>query len=406
VSLFMRGQTFWSQFYVGGIRYQESTRTSNRRQAELVEKKLREQVQLQHLGITRVDPYITFGEITAKFIANGMAKPFHLDRLKQILPFCEQVPVLRMTKGLANEYRSWRHRERALTEATVNRDLACIRHILFWALDEGLIATNPLARLRLVQERRIKARVMGVLEEDGLLEVAAPHLRRMIVTSLYTGMRRGELLNQLWEHIDFERNVLYVTRSKTAGGEGREIPLARKVIEVLQEIRRSSGYVFQFHGDRIRSYKTAWKFATSAALPYHFRFHDLRHTANTRMMESGTIADVRKAILGHSTGREINARYTHVELPVKREAINKLELWVEQQKRRLREQRSEGGKNDSSEASRPATGPGNHVAESSAKAVGEEITRRRRARTMRKTTEESLRSQDQLDDRGTRTSET
>ena len=277
MSLFLRGQVFWSQFYVDGIRYQESTGTSNRRQAEAVEKKLREQVQLQHMGITQADPYITFGELTAKFIANGMAKPFHLDRLKQILPFCEQVPVLRMTKGLASEYRSWRHRQRKLTEATLNRDLACIRHILFWALDEGLIAANPLARLKLIQERRIKARVLGVLEEDDLLEVAAPHLRQMIVTALYTGMRRGELLNQRWEHVDFERKVLYVTRSKTAGGEGREVPLAAKVAEVLQDIRQPSGYIFQFQGDRIRSYKTAWKFATSTALPFHFRFHDLRH---------------------------------------------------------------------------------------------------------------------------------
>jgi hypothetical protein len=62
------------------------------------------------------------------------------------------------------------------------------------------------------------------------------------------------------------------------------------------------------------------------------------------------IQDVLNTILGHSSGREINARYTHVELPAKRDAIRKLELWVTQQQKELRAKReAEGGNNDSSE---------------------------------------------------------
>lgn len=38
--------------------------------------------------------------------------------------------------------------------------------------------------------------------------------------------------------------------------------------------------------------------------------------------------EVRKALMGHSSGEEVNSLYTHVELPMKREAIRKLELWV------------------------------------------------------------------------------
>lgn len=38
--------------------------------------------------------------------------------------------------------------------------------------------------------------------------------------------------------------------------------------------------------------------------------------------------DIRKALMGHSSGEDVNAIYTHVELPAKREAIRKLEAWV------------------------------------------------------------------------------
>jgi integrase len=270
--------------------------------------------------------------------------------LEQILPYFKEVPVLRITKGLTNEYRTWRLKHKSISDATLNRDLACMRRILFWALDEGLISANPLARLRLAPERKFKARVLGILDEQKLLDAAATHLRRMILIGLYTGMRGGEIRHQLWEHIDLDRAVLQVTRSKTAGGEGREVPLGSIALSVLQPIQKQNGYVFEFNGAPIESYKTAWMTAVRKSLPYHMRFHDLRHTANSRLMEAGVIQDVRKAILGPSSGRETNARYTHVELPAKRDAIRKLELWVNEQRTELRAKReAEGGNNDSSE---------------------------------------------------------
>ena len=41
--------------------------------------------------------------------------------------------------------------------------------------------------------------------------------------------------------------------------------------------------------------------------------------------------EIRKALMGHSSGEDVHAIYTHVELPAKREAIRKLEAWVNQQ---------------------------------------------------------------------------
>jgi hypothetical protein len=62
------------------------------------------------------------------------------------------------------------------------------------------------------------------------------------------------------------------------------------------------------------------------------RFHDLRHTFNTRLMEAGVLQDIRMALMGHSSGSKVHANYTHVELPAKRRAIRELEEWVNQQR--------------------------------------------------------------------------
>src|SRR5207248_9556413 len=53
--------------------------------------------------------------------------------------------------------------------------------------------------------------VISVAEEMKLLEAAAPHLRPLIIAALDSGMRRGEILAQCWEHIDFARELLYGT---------------------------------------------------------------------------------------------------------------------------------------------------------------------------------------------------
>src|SRR5439155_990712 len=136
VSLFKRGNTWWSYFYDNGIRHQYSTGTSNRRQAETIEAKLKEEVNNQRFQIVRADPNMKFGELVAQFVANGCARPHHLYHLKFLLPFFGETPVLRITKSLTGEFRRQRHSGKSIKDATVNRDLSVLRHILYWAVDE------------------------------------------------------------------------------------------------------------------------------------------------------------------------------------------------------------------------------------------------------------------------------
>ena len=86
-------------------------------------------------------------------------------------------------------------------------------------MDENLIAANPLARLRLERERKIRRHVISTAEEQKLLAAAPEHLRRIIAAALDTGMRRGEITHQLWEDVDLSRSLLFVTKSKTPEGE-------------------------------------------------------------------------------------------------------------------------------------------------------------------------------------------
>lgn len=332
MSLFKRGKVWWAYFYADGVRHQYSTGSSNRRQAEAIETKLREEVNNQRFQIVQTDPHMTFGELADRFTASGSVRPHHRYHLKFLLPFFSEVVVLRITKSMADEFRSARHKHNpAIKDATINRDLSALRHILYWAVDEQLLQANPLARMKMARERRVRRQVMSVAEEQHLLAVAGGHLRPMVIAALDTGMRRGEITSQRWEDIDFSRRLLSVTRSKTPEGESREIPLTERLLAFLMENRRNSGLVFAFRGRPLRIIKRTWKTALRNAALRPIRFHDLRHTFNTRLMEAGVLQEVRMALMGHSAGSKVHATYTHIELPVKREAIAKLERWLAQQ---------------------------------------------------------------------------
>jgi hypothetical protein len=198
--------------------------------------------------------------------------------------------------------------------------------------------------------------VLSVAEEQPLLSTSKGHLRTMIIAALDTGMRRGEITSQRWEDIDFSRQLVSVTRSKTPEGESREIPLTERLLKLLLENRKDSGLIVDYKGQPVRIVKRSWATALKNAKLRHVRFHDLRHTFNTRLMEAGVLQEIRMALMGHSSGSKVHAIYTHIELPAKRTAIRKLEQWVQDQRSQPKEatdaitetERSESGHSASS----------------------------------------------------------
>ena len=319
MTLFKRGRLFWTGFSMEGRRYQFSTGTANRRRAEQIEQKLKEDINLQRFQIREQDPSLTFQDLVDQFEKKANPSFYHKDRLKHLLPFFGNMLVIRITKNSTLEYRNCRRKEKEkLKDATLNRDIAVLRRIIYWAMDEGLILANPLGRVTMARERRTRRPVVSVTHEAAILAAAKPHIRDLVTAALDTGMRKGELLQQLWKDIDLERKIISVTRSKTPEGDAREIPMTGRLFEILKAQVRPSGLVFLYQNKPILNIKKSWTRAQAdAKLLLHYRFHDLRHTFATRLMEAGVVQDVRMALMGHEP-QTVHWGYTHVELPAKR----------------------------------------------------------------------------------------
>ncbi len=334
MGLYKRGDLYWCQFYIKGVRQLHPTGTNNRREAGQIFQQLKRRANARRHRVV-IDQHIpTINEIAGLFLGKTGNNAYHRERLTFLLPFFGKHRADAVSKAMVEEYRVARSQK--VKVATCNRDISVLRRILYWALDEHLIDFNPLRRSKMPREPKLHRRVLSVEDERKLLRGAPRHLRFGILVAGDTGMRRGEVLGQLIEHLDPTRLLLEVSKSKTAGGVGREIPWTRRLRPILRNVR-GDGRLVTFRDEPIKILKTGWRTAVQKAGIRYLRFHDLRHTFNTRLMEAGVAQDVRKALMGHSDG-DINATYTHVELPMKRQAIQQLNSWYARQRLNLRAQ--------------------------------------------------------------------
>lgn len=210
------------------------------------------------------------------------------------------------------------HRLKKVKPATVNRELEVFRHMFNLAERWNLFfGKNPASISGLIKTDSKMERILSIEEEARLLEVSPPYLRNIIICALHTGMRKGEIITLKWSHIDLSHNVITIDQTTSKSKKQRRIPINEILRKVLLELKlrsRDSAFLF-LNSDglpykRQDSLNRAFHLALEKARITKLRFHDLRHTAATRMVEANVPIVAVKEILGHSS-LETTMRYAH-----------------------------------------------------------------------------------------------
>jgi integrase len=240
-----------------------------------------------------------------------------------------------------------------LTAKTVDRDLKILRSAFGLARKFGLIQFDPTQAIALISRRSKRKEQANTREPftpkelDILLKAASPEWRTAIMIGRYTGARLGDCVRMTWENVDFDANTLRYSDAKT--DKDYAIPLHARLEKHLMALAGddpkgklcpslngkmtggTTGLSIQFRQimakagvDDKRVFSKAVKAKTGNKRYFSKRsFHSIRHTYNTELANVGTSQEVRRKLIGHASD-DMNDVYTHLDMKLFRQAVNKL----------------------------------------------------------------------------------
>lgn len=224
--------------------------------------------------------------------------------------------------------------------ATVNRDVAALSGVLSHWVKGNKGTAHPLAdldALRVADDETIRyltpdesKRLRQALNDRDALAAAGrlsankwradrgkelmpeitgycDHITPMVLLSLNTGMRQGELFSLAWQSVDMSLRTITVLASHSKGNNTRVIPLNPEAHAVLAIIKTdpAKGLVFKspITGEKFNNVKKAWAEITKTAGVPDLRWHDLRHDFASQLVMKGAALFTVQKLMGHSNSK-------------------------------------------------------------------------------------------------------
>ena len=226
---------------------------------------------------------------------------------------------------------------RCLSFAMVHRELAFLRRVLNYAVENRWLALNPFMQGKKLIQLNLEKKRSRILTEDEEARLLSSctgereHLKAIILCALDCGFRRKEITTLTWadtcfEHIQIGNNILrngfFKVRSiNSKTGEERPSAISDRLYPEISKmraaaLRNADGNEELLAGRRIfgiSEFKRSFNSAKILANLEDLRFHDLRHVLVTRLSRGGMSESEAMKISGHRN-REVFDRYNNVDM--------------------------------------------------------------------------------------------
>ncbi len=215
-----------------------------------------------------------------------------------------------MTRELQREHLSAyvkNERSRGLKPKSIANNLQIVKRATKWGADEGLLSERLLKSFPRVKVPRRKRRVLSDAEVEAVLDLFdGDPLYPVVLTALYTGARRGELVQLRCSDVDVPGRVLTLPAEITKSGVERSVQIHDRLLPVLEAlVRGREGALFTRKGKPLRADYVTRRFSEVLdAAKRDFRnvsFHNLRHTCATRLAAAGMNPFDVQRVMGHAS---------------------------------------------------------------------------------------------------------
>lgn len=287
--------------------------------------------------LARTKKQVSFDKLVSVFIenhskTNKRSWKRDVTSTNALLKFFGGKKITEVTPWMVDRYKSRRLKQTStrntpITKATVNRELACLKKMLSYAVGENWLVSNPLRGYKLYKEKPNKIRVVSPAEFKKVYDEASGDLKTKLIIGYNTGMRKSEIVSLKWTDVDLMTRLICV--SDTKNEESREVPINDECYGFLLSLKENAKgeYVLPRRRSPVRNFKTAFNNAVQRAGVEPFTFHDLRHTYASNLVMAGVDITTVQELLGHKS-ITMTKRYSHPTREHKKRAAEKINSGV------------------------------------------------------------------------------
>lgn len=331
MGLFKRNKVWWMSLTYQGQQVRRSTGTADRRLAEAVLAKVKVRM-IEGQYFDRLEEQErTFGEMMARYVQERViGNSLHGERraraiLAHLLPVFGTKTLAEVSPKAIVAYKVMRQQDGA-KPATIVKELALMKAAFNVAIREWeWCRDNPVCRVTFGRVNNARVRYLDDVTFERVLQACPAWLQPIVLVARYTGMRRDNIVMLQWQQVDLERKLIVLDHTKN--GDRLGMPLCDPVIKVLQEVWRTRpkpfGPVFtKPDGSLISGNAVGMAFGRTCRQIgiADFRFHDLRHTFASSLVQRGVDLYRVQRLLGHRDGR-MTQRYAHLAPENLRDAV-------------------------------------------------------------------------------------
>lgn len=246
------------------------------------------------------------------------------DALMEFLKFFKDENWEDLDEGDIERFQRERIVDRNLSDSYQNTMISAIKH--FYRVNSGKVIKPEF--IKRPRSGHHLPRIFSLEQVAKLLSSIKNQKHRMLLSVGYgCGLRSGEVVKLKPEDILTDQGMLAIRKGK--GNRDRMVPISEKLISQLREyykIYRPKVWLFegQKEGEPYsqRSLQMVFKNAVARnRFSEKHRFHDLRHSYATHMMDAGTNQHVIQKILGHKNSKTTEI-YTHVSKTLLQQVYN------------------------------------------------------------------------------------
>jgi integrase len=243
-------------------------------------------------------------------------------------PFFGELPATQLDSRLLARYID-RRREEHASNATINRELACLKRMYRLACLSTPPRVQRVPHFPHLKETNVRQGFV-TCEQYAELVAHCPELwlRAMLETAYQYGWRVSELLNLRVRQVDLQARTIRLEPGTTKNQEGREVTIeSGRVLELLRQCvegKRPEDHVFTRGNKPISDFRKRWQNLCTAARVPGLLFHDLRRTAARNLRAAGVPEEIIMRIAGWKTSG-VFKRYAIVNNADVRAALQKLE---------------------------------------------------------------------------------